>query len=555
ETDPDVDALGARQAMFLELQRRTLKRRAPFGETITTLLGDDALLWLTAESRDALGKIQPHEFARTGWPRLSEIKTQLKIEQELLDPVGPVGPVGETPHLPKVLVIAAWTMAVMAGFLPPNLFLGEEASRIVSQRGGRFSVAHGRGSHTILGFDPDRAIPTLKIFLSALKAPELTAADMMWIALGLARIDTSKVLHDEGRKLNTPRFSVFLSHRGKDSKADLVTALGGDGADKQVFLDCLSLPKGVINRNFVFGSLCRSEKMLIVASDNYDGSPWCRKEAWLAREMARHGLLQLEDTDLAGANASLERLTAQEVTQDQVNLYEIAPRVHRDLDYWARGPNLHSLDDDGAAPDALAAFEDIHKTPDDTTPLTETVARLWNTAHLHDPTGTSADIWASAAQLAMVVMSARCHTQSKETARAAVDTLNALVASFFETGLAQHDHFQTAPDRYFALLVGTAVFEACDYAPHPLTLNDIADCLKGVALVRDGMILLDARSEGPTRDFHLRLAMLIMTSGIGSVGVIQSAEDEVHDLYLDDTPLAILPCITVHKGMEPWFLT
>ncbi|MEO0372771.1 MAG: hypothetical protein AAF231_15050, partial [Pseudomonadota bacterium] len=47
ETDPDVDALGARQAMFLELQRRTLKRRAPFGETITTLLGDDALLWLT----------------------------------------------------------------------------------------------------------------------------------------------------------------------------------------------------------------------------------------------------------------------------------------------------------------------------------------------------------------------------------------------------------------------------------------------------------------------------------------------------------------------------
>ena len=44
-----------------------------------------------------------------------------------------------------------------------------------------------------------------------------------------------------------------------------------------------------------------------------------------------------------------------------------------------------------------------------------------------------------------------------------------------------------------------------------------------------------------------------MKANIGSVGLIQAVEDEVHELFLDETPLAVLPCITVHPGMEPWF--
>jgi hypothetical protein len=60
------DPLGMRELLLQELNRRALSRRAPFGRTVTTLLGPSALQWLTAKSRDGFGKIQPHEFSRDG---------------------------------------------------------------------------------------------------------------------------------------------------------------------------------------------------------------------------------------------------------------------------------------------------------------------------------------------------------------------------------------------------------------------------------------------------------------------------------------------------------
>ena len=83
-TDGTEDSTGMLTAMRNEIYRRSLAATTPFARTLTTLLGPDALLWLLAQSREGVGKIQPHEFSRAGWPQLWEMDTQLAIEQELM---------------------------------------------------------------------------------------------------------------------------------------------------------------------------------------------------------------------------------------------------------------------------------------------------------------------------------------------------------------------------------------------------------------------------------------------------------------------------------------
>ena len=66
---------------------------------------------------------------------------------------------------------------------------------------------------------------------------------------------------------------------------------------------CLTLPRGVVNRSFVFGSLARSERILIVETENFHESVWCRKEAWAADALSRHGLATTERLTLLQAEA------------------------------------------------------------------------------------------------------------------------------------------------------------------------------------------------------------------------------------------------------------
>ena len=99
----------------------------------------------------------------------------------------------------------------------------------------------------------------------------------------------------------------------------------------------------MINRSFVFGSLARSERILIVETENFNESEWCRKEAWFADAMAGHGLTRVERMTLpdAAAQVAAAGLLSMRRRSNQELRYAIAQRVLNDIDYWARSPNLH----------------------------------------------------------------------------------------------------------------------------------------------------------------------------------------------------------------------
>jgi hypothetical protein len=226
ETDP----VGFGKAAMSELLRRTIATRAPYARTLTTLLGDDALNWLTADSARGSANLQPHEFSRDGWHRLSEIETQVAIERELtmMDPSFEV--------VSKCVVATSWTLVALASHIDPACFLGEHATRILSQRGGQFTFGGGVESRVLQAFEPGRMVPLLGILAEGLTTPLLSAADLMWIAAGLARVRYVKVRFQEAKPPTGDRFGVFLSHRGRDAKLELARSFEDLPAGHGVFL-------------------------------------------------------------------------------------------------------------------------------------------------------------------------------------------------------------------------------------------------------------------------------------------------------------------------------
>ncbi len=71
--------------------------------------------------------------------------------------------------------------------------------------------------------------------------------------------------------------------------------------------------------------------------------------------------------------------------------------------------------------------------------------------------------------------------------------------------------------------------------------------------MRGGLLLLDTREPGPQRDLVLQLIVLIVSNGLGSVGIVQDAADEVHRGRIDDFSLTVLPCVTLYPGMDDPF--
>ena len=247
------DPIGMVTAMKQEIHRRGLAATTPFARTLTTLLGPDALLWLLGKSAEGVGKLQPHEFSRAGWPRLWEMDTQLAIEQELMliDP--------DAEPAAKSVVALAWTATALASFMTPDVFLAEDTPYLNSQRTGHYTVSVGRGTHTIIRFDLPSLVRLVSIVEAGLKNELLSAADLMWTGAALARIaavqagtGATPAPHIESR------YEVFLSHRGRAAKQKLALAARAL-PEGLAFLDCMTLPKGVINRMFIYASLARSE--------------------------------------------------------------------------------------------------------------------------------------------------------------------------------------------------------------------------------------------------------------------------------------------------------
>lgn len=548
----DADPVGFGKAAMNELLRRRMAVQAPYAQTLTTLLGEDALNWLTAASERGGTNLQPHEFSRDGWYRLSEIGTQLSIERELtmMDPSLEV--------VSKCIVTASWTLVALASHIDPACFLGEHTTRILSQRSGQFTFGGGVESRVLQSFEPGRMVPLLSILVEGLGNPLLTAADLMWIAAGLARVGHVKVRLQEVTPLTTDRFGVFLSHRGRDAKLELARAFEDLPANHGLFLDCMTLPRGVINRSFIYKALANADSVVIVDTEHFPESPWCRKEAWLSDAMARRDLLQAERLSLpeAVARVRLHGSTTRGNSGDPRHVYGITGRVLRDIDYWARHPNLHSLEEAGVSAEPLASLRallDAEPSPDDpawrealTAAVLETLTRVVAAA----PDGKPVDLWATALQFTVAAFGQGSQARSKDEVRRGVDQLNLALKRLLERELHQDPEFCSRAPAYLALLAGAVAIQLSGFALDGRLVPTVTAATSGAAMLHDHLLLLDAREAGAAREFRLRFAAALISSNIGSVGIIQNAWDEVHQGEVDGLPLDVLPCVTMHLGME-----
>jgi hypothetical protein len=550
------DPMGMKFALVSELQRRAAARNVPFGHTLSTMLGHNAVLWLTSQSEEGIGKIQPHEFARSGWHQLFEIETQIAIERELLRVPS------EAAMSTKLLVALAWTALALASFMPPAIFLGENDSRLVSIRPGNYTVSSGVGSHTLILFDTDRMRAMLRILRDGLANPQLTPQDLMWIGAALLRIREVQVRHMSPSPVLEERFEVFLSQRGLDAKPVLLQSVQELPHRSNIFLDCTTMPRGIINRGFVYRAMAHSERIVIVETDNYQASPWCRKEAWFSEAMANEGLVRVERRSLGEAREAIQTAgnTAPQ-RLDPGHQYSMTHRIMMDIDYWARVPNLHSLRKEGGPAEIVQPLLDLLKIdkrptdeksvgPDWFHSLGTVVAETLGAAQERSPAAKPIDLWATAMQLAVGALGISSAARSKDEVRHGIDNLNRTVRTFVEDGMHEDPEFLATSGSYLAAIAAAATIHLAGFAPDPHSVLAMRAAIGNAAVLHDDVLLFDVRPGGERRSFRLRLAVLLLKCNIGAVGIIQEAADEVHNTVVNEFPLEVLPCVTIYPGMR-----
>lgn len=554
--DPQVDVAnpGVMQgALLAEVERRVMSARTPFSATLTALWGPDALRWLFAPNASGQPYLQPHEFSRAGWIRLTRIRDQLEIEREL----GRYG--AEHAAHAKIVVCLAWTVAALASLMEPAVFLTERNPFVSSSRSAGLTLSTGIVNHTIVNFSARSMRDVLQVLNDGLTNERMTACDLMWIANGVARWRSVTAGYAGAQPAQQEQFGVFLSHRGRDAKNALAQALLGRPGARGVFLDCLTLPRGVINRCFVFGAIGRSREVVVVDTANFAESDWCLKELWVAEELQKLGLARLRRASLAEAIQGLSGIEAVPADDGGDRDYSIAPRVLSDARYHARSPNLESLEKLRAIPGPLQRAEKVAAASGSfateaaaSIAAREAVAVL-DAAVRESPGGEPIDLWASAAQLAVAILGANAEARSKMEVRAGVDSMNAALETMAAQKLFADAVFCKRASCYLACLAAAVVSDLAGFRLDQLTAQAVREAIGDAAILRDGLVLLDVREAGPRREFHMRFALALLFNDVSAVGILQSADDHVHELVVDGRSLELLPCVTLHPGMETLF--
>lgn len=537
-----------------ELRRREIAHRTPFARTVTTLLGSDALLWLTATSQEGSGKLQLHEFSRVNWYRIWEIENQVAIERELIGLSGSVEP------LAKAVVALCWTLVALASLVPDAMFLGEYASHLVSQRSrtGSYTMGKGKGSYVLVSFSKPQIVSLIDLLQVAIINPLMSAADLMWIGAAMVQDRSVSVRHVEPARVVHQGFDLFLSHRGRDAKRQLVSYLRGLPESRSVFLDCLTMPHGVVNRDFVFGSLARSKQVIIVNTDNYNSSEWCQKERWFAQALADQNRLNVTYCKVDEVLDVLRKANEGELRypSDVGHKYPILPRVLTDVDYWARKPNFHSLKESGHPVDALLPIQaalGLTGRPS-SQEIGEGVRQTFFNVLASNPDAVPFDLWAAALQYAVAAFGISAQARSKDEVRRGIDQLVAVAQAVTEMGLHLTPTFRENGSAYLSLLAAAVTIQLSGFKRELPMAATISAAVAGAAVLHDGILLLDARPAGEKRDFRLRLVAEMVKANIGSVGIVQDAADEVHQTYVGDLPVEVLPCVTLHSGMNDMFM-
>ncbi len=106
---------------------------------------------------------------------------------------------------------------------------------------------------------------------------------------------------------------------------------------------------------------------------------------------------------------------------------------------------------------------------------------------------------------------------------------------------------------YLMLAAGATALDLAGEDHYELPHLGLNQLVSGVAISRDGLLLLDARNPGPDRDFILKLVLLMVAYDIGSVGLLQDGAAPVHHMVIEGASIEVLPCVTLYEGMESLF--
>lgn len=543
----------------------------PFRETLITLLGDHAIRALFTRGHGQHGgAFPPYLLERQNWHKLGRLRDQIEIETELIA-------IQRLDSLrAKMVVAAAWTMVALASHMPAALFVTEHAPHLLHVTRGGVSIGSGRYHHVIRQFRPNSLVTVLQLLRRALDTRVMDANDLMWTATSLAEVEQTVIRGRAVESPGVPRHRIFLSHRGKDAKAVLMDAILGGERAKEAFLDCLSMPRSVINRLFLYQSLTWSQEVLIIRTQNFHASSWCRKEAWIAEALA--GLTGIRMTVLSNVDQATEYLESL-VWGPKVEEHNAAgpsdeatsrsswttARILKDMTEVTRAPNLWSVTHNGYPANLFDPLVAWLRRPGPSIDglgiaarqhVTEAFAKIldWGSCgpRLRERSavafGAPLDMWATAVKLCVAGVSLATKVYDKTITRHALDGATDQVE---RTMRLYDDHGEADASEFQNLLMLIAACVAIDLSCYePKTIEAAAHIVREVAIVHDGVPLLDVRVPGSRRDRLLRFLVGMARSDLGVIGIIQNGRNPVHNEIVDALSLEVLPCVTLHPGME-----
>jgi hypothetical protein len=548
---------------------RHFSKYAPYENLIYTFLGSAAFDYFNLSSQEGAPKVQPHEASREEWIDLYRIDTQVRIDLELTTLAA------LDADQARDLVGAAWAIAALMSHLSPSVFMIEAEPYVSSTRQSSLTVSSGYNTRVLLRFRAGSFRNVLKFLQDCIAEPAFDAADLMWIAHALAAVDTVDVPYGSEQRQSAPSYRLFLSHRGADAKTDLLERLIAHDAKESVFLDCLSLANGSINRLFVYQSLVRSREAFLIETSNYAKSRWCLKEKRLAEYLHAAGILRtrtFRSVDAAWRafdDTPAQALPAHENGHGNDD-DDVSPGpmwfLYSDFHKTDRAPNAHTLQ---SHPHFLARVDEVMSRLHD---RIESAASDWTsfaslvntaalslfdsivegarTARLKDLGTLPVDPIIAFAQLAFCMVSIGTTTTNKVESRQAADQLARLMVEFVdltaesETGCENELAFP-----YLFTMIVAAALEFDRTGRNPLPSEAGRRSLAGAAMIRRRHVVFDVREDSAATRFHLRLAALLTRHGIGTVAIAQSASRMVHEQSIDGFDLSVLPCMTIYPAM------
>lgn len=555
----------------LRYAMRHFSKYVPYENLIYTFLGSAAFEYFNLASQEGAPKVQPHEASREEWIHLFRIDTQARIDLELTTLAA------LDADQARDLVGAAWGIAALMSHLSPSVFMIEAEPYVSSTRQDSLTVSSGRGTRVVPRFRAASFRNVLRFLEDCIAEPVFDAADLMWIAHALAAVETVDVPYGSEQLGCAPSYRLFLSHRGADAKTDLLERLIARDASESVFLDCLSLANGSVNRLFVYQSLVRSSEAFLIETGNYAKSRWCLKEKRLAEYLQCAGILRTRAfLSVDAAWKAFEATPAPPAPAHE--------NGHRDVDgplspgpMWFlysdfhkpdRAPNVHTLQ---SHPHFLARVDEVMSRLQDQiesvsrdrvslAPSVHTAALLLFDSiagdapaartRLKDLGALPVDTLIAFAQLAFCLVSIGTTTTNKVESRQAADQLDRLTVEFVELTpeLERGCEDELAFPYLFTIVVAAALaFDRTGRNPLPSEIGRYS--LVGTAMIRRKHVVFDVREDSATTRFRLRLAALLIRHGIGNVAIAQSASRLVHEQSVDGFNLSVLPCMTIYPAM------